>query len=173
MDNIENKLAKITTFIFDFDGVLSDGMIYVMPDGDMIRGTNAKDGYAIQYALKKGYHVAIISGGFSDTMRLRYRTFPHMDIYLSVPDKVQKLKEYMEENQLTKEQVLIMGDDIPDYRMMQEAGCKCCPSDASEEIKATADYVSTRPGGHGCVRDVIERTLKLQGRWFEEDACIW
>ena len=119
MEKIKEKLSQITTFIFDFDGVLSDGKIYVFPDGDQIRATSVKDGYAIQYALKKGYHVAIISGGFSDTMRLRYKTFPGMDIFLSVPDKVAKLNEYMKEKGLSRGQVLIMGDDIPDYDMMQ------------------------------------------------------
>ena len=173
MENYRQKLSKITTFIFDFDGVLSDATIYVLPDGDMIRGTNAKDGYAIQYALKKGFRVAIISGGFSETMRLRYRTFPKMDIYLKVPDKVAKLTEYMEENHLTQDEIMIMGDDIPDYKIMQRAGIKCCPADAATEIKEIADYISFQPGGHGCVRDVIEQTMKAQGKWFDADACIW
>lgn len=173
MENYRQKLSKITTFIFDFDGVLSDGRIYVFPDGDQIRATNAKDGYAIQYAVKKGYHVAIISGGYSETMRQRFKTFPPMDIFLSVPDKVQKLQEYMAQYQLTKEQIMIMGDDIPDYKMMQMAGVKCCPADAAEEIKGIADYISFQNGGCGCVRDVIEQTLKAQGKWFEADACIW
>ena len=173
MENYRQKLSKITTFIFDFDGVLSDGRIYVFPDGDQIRATNAKDGYAIQYAVKKGYHVAIISGGYSETMRQRFKNFPAMDIFLSVPDKVQKLQEYMTQYQLTKEQIMIMGDDIPDYKMMQMAGIKCCPADAAEEIKSISDYISFQNGGCGCVRDVIEQTLKAQGKWFEADACIW
>lgn len=173
MDNYRQKLANITTFIFDFDGVLSDGKVYVFPDGDQIRATSVKDGYAIQYALKKGYRVAIISGGYSETMKLRYKTFPGMDIFLSVPDKVAKLTDYMAENQITKEQILIMGDDIPDYKMLQMAGIKCCPADAAEEIKGTADYISFQNGGCGCVRDVIEQTLKAQGKWFDADACIW
>lgn len=173
MEKIKEKLSQITTFIFDFDGVLSDGKIYVFPDGDQIRATSVKDGYAIQYALKKGYHVAIISGGFSDTMRLRYKTFPGMDIFLSVPDKVAKLNEYMQEKGISREQVLIMGDDIPDYEMMQLAGVKCSPADGATEIQAIADYVSPKGGGCGCVRDVIEQTLKAQGQWFGEGACIW
>ena len=117
--------------------------------------------------------MAIISGGFSDTMRLRYKTFPGMDIFLSVPDKVAKLNEYMQEKGISREQVLIMGDDIPDYDMMQLAGVKCSPADGATEIQAIADYISPKGGGCGCVRDVIEQTLKVQGQWFGEGACIW
>ena len=173
MDNFNEKLQKITTFIFDFDGVLSDGKILILPDGDQLRSTNAKDGYAIQYALRKGYNVAIISGGYSETMRLRYKNFPNMDIFLKVPDKVAKLKEYMAEKSLISEQLLIMGDDIPDIKMMQMAALKCAPADAAEEVKEISDYVSYQNGGNGAVRDVIEQTLKAQNRWLEDDACLW
>ena len=173
MEKFKEKLLKINTFIFDFDGVLSDGKILILPDGDQLRSTNAKDGYAIQYALRKGYNVAIISGGYSETMRLRYKNFPNIDIYLKVPDKVAKLKEYMAEKSLTSEQLLIMGDDIPDIKMMKMAALKCAPADAAEEVKAISDYVSFQNGGNGAVRDVIEQTLKTQNRWLEDDACLW
>jgi len=173
MENYRTKLSKITTFIFDFDGVLSDTKIYVLPDGDQVRATSAKDGYAIQYALRKGYRVAIISGGMSETMRLRYKNFPGIEIYLHVRDKVEKLHEYMQLHHLTKEEILVMGDDIPDYPILQMAGIKCCPSDAVEEIKAIAEYISYQKGGNGCVRDVIEQTLKAQNQWFDENAHIW
>ena len=173
MEKYKEKLQKITTFIFDFDGVLSDGKILILPDGDQLRSTNAKDGYAMQYALKKGYNVAIISGGYSETMRLRYKNFPNMDIFLKVPDKVAKLKEYMAEKGLTNEQMLIMGDDIPDIAMMKMAALKCCPADAVREVKEISDYISYQNGGNGAVRDVIEQTIKVQGRWLEEDACFW
>ena len=173
MEKYKEKLQKITTFIFDFDGVLSDGKILILPDGDQLRSTNAKDGYAMQYALKKGYNVAIISGGYSETMRLRYKNFPNMDIFLKVPDKVAKLKEYMAEKGLTNEQMLIMGDDIPDVAMMKMAALKCCPADAVAEVKEISDYISYQNGGNGAVRDVIEQTIKVQGRWLEEDASFW
>ena len=173
MEKFKDKLQKITTFIFDFDGVLSDGKILILPDGDQLRSTNAKDGYAIQYALRKGYNVAIISGGYSETMRLRYKNFPNIDIFLKVPDKVAKLEEYMAEKSLTSEQLLIMGDDIPDIKMMKMAALKCAPADAAEEVKAISDYVSFQNGGNGAVRDVIEQTLKAQNRWLEDDACLW
>ena len=172
-DDFQKKLISVNTFIFDFDGVLSDGKIYTLPDGDQLRATNVKDGYAIQYALKKGYRIAVISGGYSETMKLRYVDFKGMEIFMKVRDKVEKLKEYMAENHLSKEQVMMMGDDIPDCKIMQMAGVKTCPSDACEEIKAMVDYVSPRAGGTGCARDVIEQTLKVQGRWLEEDACLW
>ena len=173
MEKFREKLQKITTFIFDFDGVLSDGKILILPDGDQLRSTNAKDGYAIQYALRKGYNVAIISGGYSETMRLRYKSFPNIDIYLKVPDKVAQLQEYMTEKSLTSEQLLIMGDDIPDIKMMKMAALKCCPADAVEEVKAISDYISFQNGGNGAVRDVIEQTLMAQNRWMEDDACVW
>ena len=173
MINYKEKLHQIKAFVFDFDGVLSDGMIYTQSDGEMVRGTNAKDGYALQYALKKGYKVAIISGGFGDSMRQRYRSFPAMDIFLHVSNKIELFNQYLADNGFSPENVLVMGDDIPDYQIMKLAGVKCCPADAAEEIKNIADYISFQPGGHGCVRDIIEQTLKLQGRWFEEDACIW
>ena len=138
-----------------------------------VRSTNAKDGYAMQYALRKGYNVAIISGGYSETMRLRYKNFPNMDIFLKVPDKVAKLKAYMAEKSLISEQLLIMGDDIPDIKMMQMGALKCAPADAAEEVKEISDYVSFQNGGNGAVRDVIEQTLKAQNRWMEDDACLW
>ena len=173
MDNYQTKLQHITTFIFDFDGVLSDGKIYVLPDGDQMRATDVKDGYALQYALRNGYHVAVISGGYSETMRLRYQSFTGMDIYLKVRDKVEAFHEYLKRYNLTPDEVMFVGDDIPDYKVMMLAGLKCCPADAAQEIRQIVDYVSCCPGGRGCVRDVIEQTLKTQGKWFEDDACLW
>lgn len=169
----KDKLHAINTFIFDFDGVLSDGKIYVQHDGEQVRATNVKDGYALQYALRKGYHVAVISGGYAESMRLRYKDFPGMEMFLKVRDKVEMFHQYLAQHQLQSENVLVMGDDIPDYKMMLLAGVKSCPADAAEEIKGIADYVSPRPGGNGAVRDIIEQVLKLHGKWFDEDACLW
>jgi 3-deoxy-D-manno-octulosonate 8-phosphate phosphatase (KDO 8-P phosphatase) len=173
MSNYREKLKEITTFIFDFDGVLSDGKVYVLPDGDQLRATDVKDGYAIHYALKQGYNIAVISGGYSETMRLRYKSFPDMEIYLKIGNKVEKLEEYMKDHQLTTGEILYIGDDIPDWEIMQRCGLKCCPADAVEEIKAISDYISFQPGGRGCVRDLIEQVMKAQGKWFGEGACIW
>jgi 3-deoxy-D-manno-octulosonate 8-phosphate phosphatase (KDO 8-P phosphatase) len=173
MKNYKEKLKHITTFIFDFDGVLSNGKIIVMPDGDQLRTTDVKDGYAMQYALRMGYKVCIISGGYSESMRLRYQGFPQMDIFLNVPDKTKVFTQYLKQHNIQSEQVVYMGDDIPDYEVMQLAGLKSCPSDASIEIRETADYISHYKGGEGCVRDIIEQTLRCQGKWFRENACIW
>jgi len=173
MRNYREKLKKINTFIFDFDGVLSDGKVYVMGDGEQVRATNTKDGYALQYALRKGYRVAVISGGYAESMKERYKNFIGMDIFLKVSNKVDVFNQYMAEKGFDPNEVLYMGDDIPDYKLMLLVGVKCCPADACEEIKSVSDYISYQVGGSGAVRDVIEQTLKAQGRWFEEDACIW
>ncbi len=173
MKNYKEKLHKIKAFVFDFDGVLSDGRIYVTSDGEQVRATNAKDGYALQYALKKGYKVVVISGGYAESMRLRYKNFHGMEINLAVKDKVEVYNEYLERNGLLPEETLVMGDDIPDYPIMELAGVKCCPADAVTEVKHLADYISIRNGGEGAVRDVIEQTLRLHGKWFDNDAHIW
>jgi 3-deoxy-D-manno-octulosonate 8-phosphate phosphatase (KDO 8-P phosphatase) len=173
MQNYREKLQKITTFIFDFDGVLSDGKIWVLPDGEQMRVTNVKDGYAMQYALRKGYRVVIISGGIGESLRLRYQTFKGIEIFLRVSDKVSVFEEYIKKNKLASEEVLYMGDDIPDYDLMKICGLKSCPANACTEIKDIVDYISFAEGGAGCVRDVIEQTLRAQNRWMEIDACIW
>ncbi|MDR3046331.1 MAG: HAD-IA family hydrolase [Bacteroidales bacterium] len=171
--NYRERLHKVNTFIFDFDGVLSDGKIYVLPDGDQIRATDTKDGYAIHYALKLGYKVCIISGGYSDTMRLRFTNFPQMDIFLKVSDKMKTFEEYRKNNQLEYENIMYVGDDIPDIPVLKLAGIACCPEDASEEVKTVAHYISHKKGGSGCIRDVIEQTLKAQQKWMGADAHIW
>ncbi len=168
--NYREKLKEITTFIFDFDGVLSDGKIYVLSDGEQIRSTNVKDGYAMQYALKKGFRIAIISGGVSETIRLRYQRFAEMDIYIRVANKVPVFQEFIKKYNLKESEVLYMGDDLPDYKLMKLVGLSCCPADACEEIKQIAEYISYQKGGEGCVRDIIEQTLKAQGKWAQEDA---
>lgn len=174
MENYREKLKEITTFIFDFDGVLSDGKVWVLPDGDQLRATNVKDGYAIHYALKKGYNIAIISGGYSESMRLRYNNFPGIDIYLKVSNKIEKFNQYLAKKQISANQVLYMGDDIPDLEVMQLCGIRTCPANAVEEIKSKAHYISYQNGGEGCVRDVIEQTLKSQGMWaIDTDALCW
>ena len=173
MKNYKEKLKHITTFVFDFDGVLSNGKVIVMPDGDQLRITDVKDGYAMQYALRKGYRICIISGGYSESMRLRYLDFPNMEIYLKVPNKAKKLAQYLTQHRIDPEHIVYMGDDIPDFEAMQMAGLRTCPSDASVEIQEIAHYISHCKGGEGCVRDIIEQTLRCQDAWFGEDACIW
>ncbi len=173
MKNYREKLSKITTFIFDFDGVLSDGMVWALPSGEQLRATHVRDGYAMQYALRKGYRVAIISGGWGEAMTSRYDYFEGLEIYLKVSDKVVKFNEYTAQHGINPEEVLFMGDDIPDTELMKLVGVKTCPANACEEVKRLVDYISHQNGGHGAVRDVVEQVLKAQERWMEADAHIW
>ena len=173
MANYKELLKQINTFIFDYDGVLTDGSVITTNDGDAYRISNVKDGYALQLALKKGYKVAVISGAKSASMMHRLKTLQLTDVFLGIEKKQDTYRTYLQTNNLKPEQVLYMGDDIPDYEVMQEAGVPCCPADASEEIKSVAIYISHFNGGKGCVRDVIEQVLKVQGKWMNDDAYHW
>lgn len=158
-------LKKITTFVFDVDGVLTNGTILIMPNGLMARQMNIKDGYALQFAVKKNYHVVVISGGNSAEVKERMQLLGVQNVYMRVTDKKTCLEEYMLLNNLQTEEVLFMGDDIPDYEVMQHAGVACCPADAAQEILNIAHYASPLKGGEGCARDVIEKVLNLRGDW--------
>jgi 3-deoxy-D-manno-octulosonate 8-phosphate phosphatase (KDO 8-P phosphatase) len=173
MSNYKEKLLKVNTFIFDYDGVLSDGNVLFTSSGDALRTANVKDGYAMQLAIKKNYRIAIISGGYSESMKLRLESLKIEDIFLGVDKKIDVYDQYLETHNLKQENVLFMGDDIPDYEIMLKAGVPTCPSDASEEIKRAAAYISHMPGGRGCVRDIIEQVLKVQGKWMNDDAYHW
>ena len=173
MSNYKERLLKVNTFIFDYDGVLSDGQVLLTSDGDALRTANVKDGYAMQLAIKKNYRIAIISGGYSESMKRRFETLKIEDVFLGVDKKIDVYNQYMKDHNLEKEHVLYMGDDIPDYEIMLAAGVPTCPSDAVEEIKRIATYISHQPGGHGCVRDIIEQVLKVQGKWMNDDAYHW
>lgn len=173
MSNYKEKLLKVNTFIFDYDGVLSDGNVILTSDGDALRSANVKDGYAMQLAIKKNYRIAIISGGFSESMKRRFDSLNIKDVFLGVDKKIDVYNQYMKDHNLEKENILFMGDDIPDYEIMRTAGVATCPSDAAEEIKRVATYISHQSGGHGCVRDVIEQVLKVQGKWMNDDAYHW
>lgn len=155
----------IKTFVFDVDGVLATDTMIVMPDGELIRSMNSKDGYAMQLAVKKGYPVIIISGGHSQAVKQRLANLGIKDVFLSIHNKKEKLIEYATQNKLRFEEVLYMGDDIPDYEVMQLAGLPCCPADAVPEIKSICKYISPYNGGFGCGRDVIEKVLKLNNNW--------
>jgi 3-deoxy-D-manno-octulosonate 8-phosphate phosphatase (KDO 8-P phosphatase) len=173
MKNYKEKLKNITTFVFDFDGVLSTGKVMVLPDGEQLRMTDVKDGYALQYALKQGYRICIISGGYSESMRLRYQDFQGIDVFLKVSDKTKTFSEYLKQHNIQAEQVVYMGDDIPDYDVMQLVGLKTCPADAAIEIQEISHYISHCKGGEGCVRDIIEQTLRAHNKWFKEGSRIW
>lgn len=155
----------ITTFVFDVDGVLTDGSLLVLNDGQMARTMNIKDGYALQLAIRKGYRVLIISGGTDNAVKARLNKLGVTDVFMSITDKKEVLAAYVIMHRLQWEQVLFMGDDMPDYIAMQMAGLPCCPADAVTEIKQISKYISTVEGGKGCGRDVIEKVLKLNGHW--------
>ncbi|MBQ0908668.1 HAD-IIIA family hydrolase [Flavobacterium sp. F-328] len=160
-------MNDITSFIFDVDGVLTDGSVFVTNEGDMLRTMHIRDGYAMKAAIESGYNVCIISGGSNEGVRLRLRNLGLTDIYLGTPDKVATFNDYIDINKIDSEQVLYMGDDIPDYHVMKLVGLATCPQDASPEIKGISGYISHKNGGKGAVRDVIEQVMKVQGKWME------
>ncbi len=173
MSNYKKLLLSIKTFIFDVDGVMTDGIVILSPDGDMLRTMNVKDGYALQLAIKKGYQVIIITGGHSELVKNRFAALGIEHIYLGVNDKLSLFHKLEKELSLKKEEILYMGDDIPDYKTMKEVGLPACPADASEEIKKISGYISRFDGGKGCVRDVVEQVLKVQKNWFDNDGFHW
>ncbi len=163
--NLLEKFKPIKTFVFDVDGVLTDGSLLVLNDGQMARQMNVRDGYALQLAIKKGYRVVIISGGTSEAVEMRLNKLGVTDCFLKVENKKEKLIEYVSQHDLIWDEVLFMGDDIPDYISMQLTGLPCCPADAAPEIKQVCHYISPLEGGKGCARDVIEKVLKLNNHW--------
>ena len=163
--NSLSQFKPITTFVLDVDGVLTDGSLLVLEDGQMVRRMNIKDGYALQLAIKKGYRVLVISGAKSDAVINRLNRLGIMDVFMGAEDKTAVLNQYIRQHQLQKDQILFMGDDMPDLAVMQLVGLPCCPADAVQEIREISTYTSPYTGGKGCVRDVIEKVLKLNGDW--------
>lgn len=163
--NLLEQFKQIRIFIFDIDGVLTDGSVLVMDNGQWARKMNIKDGYALQLAIKRGYKIVIISGGASDAVKERLERLGLTDIYISVRNKTEMLTEYINRHQLDRKELLFMGDDIPDYRAMQLTDLPCAPADAAPEIKLISKYISPFNGGQGCVRDVIEKVLKQNNDW--------
>lgn len=160
-----DRLKKITTFVFDVDGVLTDGTVYVFPDKEFIRSMHTRDGFALQLAVKKGYRIVIISGGNALPVEQRLQGLGIRDIFMSVKNKHACLQTFMLEHQIPADEIIFMGDDIPDYDVMTIAGIAAAPADAVSDIKEIAHYISTYTGGKGCVRDVIEKVMKLRGDW--------
>ena len=173
MTNYKELLKDITTFIFDYDGVLTEGIVWLTENGEPLRTANVRDGYALQLAIKKGYRIAVISGGKSGSTTRRLASLGITDVFLGVEHKIDVFNDYLRENGLNAKEVLYMGDDIPDLKPMEGAGVAACPADASEEIRAVSDYISHHNGGKGCVRDIIEQVMKLQNKWMKDDAFTW
>lgn len=165
MNNLLELFAPVRTFVFDVDGVLTDGSLLLTEDGHMLRSMNIKDGYAIQLAIKKGYKILVISGGNSEGVKLRLNRLGVTDVHIGIESKKELLHELSTAANVSYSSILYMGDDIPDLAAMQLCGLPCCPNDAVPEIRQTAKYISPYNGGKGCVRDVIEKVLKLNGDW--------
>ncbi|MBS1621531.1 MAG: HAD hydrolase family protein [Bacteroidetes bacterium] len=172
MSNHLELFKKITTFIFDVDGVLTDGKLLLLDNGTQARSMNVKDGYAMQLAIKSGYRIFIVSGSQSEPVRERLEKLGISEIRMSVSDKKSLVEEYIKNHLLDTEEVLYMGDDIPDLPVLSVAGLPCCPADAANEIKKASVYISSISGGAGCVRDVIEKVLKLNDHWnYDPDVA--
>ena len=160
-----DRFSRIKGFVFDVDGVLTDGTISLHGDGEMVRTMHTKDGYALQLAAKQGFEVLIISGAVSSSVKNRLEKLGIHHVYMGTKNKLQKLQEIILNLDITGEDLLFMGDDVPDIDAMRFCGLACAPKDACTDVMQIAGYVSPFAGGKGCVRDVIEKVLKLQGKW--------
>jgi 3-deoxy-D-manno-octulosonate 8-phosphate phosphatase (KDO 8-P phosphatase) len=163
--NFKQKLNRISTIMFDVDGVLTDGKVLVMESGEMVRNIFSKDGYAFNQAVAKGYRIAIISGGNNLAVRNALSRNGVTDFFVRQHDKLACYQDYTSLHALSDEEVLFMGDDLPDYEIMKRVGIAACPNDAVAEIREICQYVSPHKGGEGCVRDIIEQVMKCQGKW--------
>jgi 3-deoxy-D-manno-octulosonate 8-phosphate phosphatase (KDO 8-P phosphatase) len=163
--NVLDHFKKVTTFVLDVDGVLTDGTILVLENGLQARRMSIKDGFALQMAIKNGFRVVIVSGGQSDPVTDRLQKLGITDVNMSVADKKEFFLSYLNDNKLQWSEVLYMGDDLPDLELLKVAGLSCCPADAIIEIREAVTYISPYRGGEGCVRDVIEKVLKLNDKW--------
>jgi len=163
--NYKNVLPHIKTFIFDVDGVLTDGKILITTEGELLRAMDTKDGYAMKCALIQGYKIVIISGARNIGIETRMKELGIFDIYLGANHKLDSYQDLMDNYDLDPETILYVGDDIPDIPVMEKVGLGCCPADAVSDVKAMADYVSHKNGGAGCVREIIEQVLRVQGKW--------
>jgi len=163
--NVLEHFQDISTFVFDVDGVLTDGSVLLLDNGLQARTMNVKDGLALQMALKNGYNVLVISGGSSAPVINRLQYLGLTEINLGLKDKLKFLESYIQQNQLKWNQILFMGDDLPDIPVLEKVGLPCCPADAVIEVRKISKYISPVNGGYGCVRDVIEKVLKLNDHW--------
>jgi 3-deoxy-D-manno-octulosonate 8-phosphate phosphatase (KDO 8-P phosphatase) len=170
--NFKELLPGVKAFAFDVDGVFSHNVL-VHPSGELLRSMNIKDGFAVQYAVKKGYPIAIITGGNSESVRIRFENLGLTDIYMKSQNKIVDFMDFLLRYELKPEEVLYMGDDLPDYEIMSKVGVPTCPADAVEEIKGLASYISYKTAGEGCVRDVIEQVLRVQDKWMHPEALTW
>jgi 3-deoxy-D-manno-octulosonate 8-phosphate phosphatase (KDO 8-P phosphatase) len=173
MSNFKEKLSEVKAFVFDIDGVLSSQTINLNSFGVPARTVNLRDGYALQLAVKKGYRIAVISGSRSKDYLKRLKILGITDVYLNSRKKTDHYNAFLKKYGLDTKEVLYMGDDIPDFEVMQQSGISACPADADSEIKQVSVYISDKKGGEGCVRDIIEQVLRLHNNWMDSDAFSW
>lgn len=169
---IIDRFKQIDTFMFDVDGVMTDGGVLVLSDGDMARIMNTKDGYALSLAIKRGYKIFIISGSAESGVRRRMNNLGVKEVYFRVHDKKSFIEKLIDDHQLDRQNILFMGDDMPDLPVFDVVGLGCCPADAISELKSAADYISPKTGGSGCVRDVIEKVLKSKDHWGHDGNVV-
>lgn len=169
---INYDLSMIKAIIFDIDGVLSAETITMNAEGEPLRTVNIKDGYAIQLAVKMGLHIAILSGAQTESVKKRYEGLGVPDIFLKAAVKIKVYDDFLAKYGLSDENVIFVGDDIPDYEVLSRCGCPCCPADAAPEIKEICTYVSHKKGGYGCGRDIIEQVLRAQGKWMKDKKAF-
>jgi 3-deoxy-D-manno-octulosonate 8-phosphate phosphatase (KDO 8-P phosphatase) len=165
---INYDLSKVKAIVFDVDGVLSAETIVLSHDGEPLRTVNIKDGYAIQLAVKMGIKIAILTGGNTEAVRMRYQHLGVEDIYMNCAVKITVYDEFLKKHNLKDDEVVYVGDDIPDYEVMRRCGCPCCPADACTDIKSISVYISSRNGGYSCGRDIIEQVLRANGKWLSD-----
>jgi 3-deoxy-D-manno-octulosonate 8-phosphate phosphatase (KDO 8-P phosphatase) len=161
-----NKIKDITTFVFDVDGVLTNGTILVTENGEQLRQYSIKDGYAIQLALKKGYQVCIITGAKTEAVASRLKGLGIQHVYLGASYKLPLFEDFLSKTGLKRDEIVYVGDDLPDQEIMEQVAISVCPADAVDEIKAISTYISPKLGGGGVVRDIIEKVLKVHGKWL-------
>lgn len=170
--NFKEILKKAEALIFNIDGVLSSCNVQIAENGNLIRSTNVKDGYALKYAIKKGLKVIIISGGLNESVKLRYESLGIDDVIIGSKRKTDDFAKMIEKHNLKPENIIYMGDDIPDFEVMKLVGIPCCPADAADEIKEISLFVSQKKGGEGCVRDITEQVLRAKEVWMDKDAYL-
>lgn len=174
MSSINYDLRKIKAFVFDVDGVLSREVIPLHPNGDPMRTVSTKDGYAIHHAVKRGFHIAIITGGYTEAVKIRFERLGVQHIYMSSAIKMKDFDDFISKTGLADDEIMYAGDDIPDYEIMARVGLPVAPADAVPEIKSISKYISHKAGGEGVARDVIEQTMKAQGLWMSDaEAFGW
>jgi 3-deoxy-D-manno-octulosonate 8-phosphate phosphatase (KDO 8-P phosphatase) len=173
MPEIKKMLHGVRAFAFDVDGVFTNGSVMLHPGGEFIRMMNIKDGFAVQHAVKMGYPIAIISGGYSKMVRKRFSSLGVKDVFMKCASKMEAYNTFLTRYQMQPGDILYMGDDLPDYEVMKISGFAACPSDAAVEIRQLAHYISPVKGGEGCVRDIIEQVMRLQGKWINDFSFVW